>query len=151
MTVKREDLLRAAKAFCDSFATQAPPEDIFSHFSTTETVSACEHGLRVLAPFLGREYVGTDNVKEYFKTISSLLSYENMKFENFFADVEEMKVSTRGQAGFKWTSTGQAWDETFTYVLEFDQRCKVKRYEIWADTGAAYLASKGQLRDPCHF
>ncbi|KAK5308751.1 hypothetical protein LTR70_010821, partial [Exophiala xenobiotica] len=57
----------------------------------------------------------------------------------------ESKVSVKGEATFTWTSTGQSWDEIWTSLLEFDQEYKIKMYEIWADPGAAYLASKGLL------
>jgi len=143
---KRKELLSAAKAFCDAFASKSTPEEIFSHFSSSDDVSAIEHGLPRLAPFLGREFKGQSGIQEYFQAISSCLSYENMRFNNFVVDTEVSKVSVRGQARFTWTSTDQSWDEVFTYVLEFDERHKVKVYEIWADTGAAWLASKGELK-----
>ncbi|RVX70969.1 hypothetical protein B0A52_06127 [Exophiala mesophila] len=142
----RQDLLTAAKQFCEAFAKQKPPAEILSHFSSSENVLAFEHGLPELAPFLGREFRGQSGLQEYFNILSSLLSYENMRFGNYLVDVDTSKVSIRGEARFTWTSTGQAWDEVFTYVLEFDQENKVKVYEIWADSGAAYLASKGQLK-----
>lgn len=63
-----------------------------------------------------------------------------------FVDTEESKVSVKGEATFTWTSTGQSWDEIWTSLLEFDQEYKIKMYEIWADPGAAYLASKGLLK-----
>ncbi len=144
-STSRQDLLSAAQAFCNTFAEQKPPEEIFSHFSSAKDVLAVEHGLPQLAPFLGREFRGQDGIREYFQLLSSNLKYENMHFGNFVVDAEVSKVSCRGQARFTWTSTGQGWDEVFTYVLEFDQDNKVKVYEIWADSGAAYLASKGQL------
>ncbi|KAI1427036.1 transcription elongation factor S-II [Xylaria sp. FL1777] len=55
------------------------------------------------------------------------------------------KVVVRGMARFTWTETGHSWDETFVYVLRFDARAKLTRYEIWADSGAAYLARRGEL------
>lgn len=142
---RRSQLLQAAQTFCSAFASQKPPEEIFSHFSTSDDVEAYEHGLPQLAPFLGREFRGHDGIKEYFQELSSSLSYEKMKFSNFVVDAEEKKVSVRGQAKFTWTSTGQSWDEVFAYVLTFDDMLKVKKYEIWADSGAAYLASQGKL------
>lgn len=69
-----------------------------------------------------------------------------MAFSHLFVDPEVSKVSVRGRARFTWTSTRQSWNEVFTYVLEFDDDCKVLTYEIWADSGAAYLASKGELK-----
>jgi hypothetical protein len=144
-TTTRQHLLLAAQAFCDAFAEQKPSEEILSHFSNSNDALALEHGLQLLAPFLGREFHGQDGLKQYFELLSSNLSYENMTFSNFVVDPETSKVSVRGEARFTWTSTGQAWDEVFTYVLEFDDHNKVKVYEIWADSGAAYLASKGLL------
>lgn len=83
---------------------------------------------------------------QYFELLATLLSYENMAFSHLFVDPEVSKVSVRGRATFTWLGTGQTWDEVFTYVLEFDEESKVKTYEIWADSGAAYLASRGELR-----
>ena len=67
-------------------------------------------------------------------------------FVDYVVDVETAKVSARGTATFTWTKTGQSWDEVFTYVLGFDGQRKVKSYEVWGDTGAAYLASQGKLK-----
>lgn len=143
---QREQLLDATKAFCDAFAQKKSPDEIFSHFSRSEDVKAYEHGLPELAPFLGRSFDGQEGLKQYFELLSSNLSYERMRFSNFVVDAFERKVSVRGEARFTWTKTGQGWDEVFTYVLEFDDEAKVKVYEIWADSGAVYLASKGQLK-----
>ncbi|KAI1074353.1 hypothetical protein F5B20DRAFT_563874 [Whalleya microplaca] len=144
---KRAELLQAATAFCDSFAQKRPPAEIFSHFSTSEDILAYEHGLPELAPFLGREFKGQDGVQKYFEMIFSCLSYERMQFSNYAVDAVENKVSVRGTATFTWTATTESWDEVFTYVLAFDEHHKVTRYEIWADSGAAYLASKGELKE----
>ncbi|KIW94871.1 uncharacterized protein Z519_04849 [Cladophialophora bantiana CBS 173.52] len=144
-SLDRDTLLAAAQAFCNSFANKEAPDKVFSHFSSAEDVLALEHGLPQLAPFLGREFRGHHGLEEYFGLLSSTLKYENMRFSNFVVDPLVSKVSVRGEAKFIWTETGQSWDEVFTYVLEFDEESKVKVYEIWADSGAAYLASKGQL------
>ena len=141
----RQDLLSAAQAFCDAFAQQKSPKEIFSHFSNSDDVMALEHGLPLLAPFLGREFRGRHGLEQYFELLSSTLTYEDMRFSDFVVDPQTSKVSVTGVAHFTWTSTGQGWDEVFTYVLEFDDQIKVMVYEIWADSGAAYLASKGQL------
>jgi hypothetical protein len=106
-----------------------------------------EHGLPQLLPFLGREFRGQEGLTEYFGLLSKLLKYEDMAFSHLFVDPEVMKVSARGRARFTWLSTHQSWDEVFTYVLEFDEEMKVKTYEVWADTAAAYLASKGELKE----
>ncbi|KAK0630576.1 hypothetical protein B0T17DRAFT_528745 [Bombardia bombarda] len=147
MSTRRASLLNAASSFCSAFASQKPLDEILSHFSTIrqEDVVVLEHGLPRLAPFLGREFRGPNGVKDYFSTISQSLTYKDMKFGNYVVDAEVNKVSVRGEAVFTWASTGQSWNEVFTYVLAFDDEFGVVTYEIWADSGAAYLASQGQL------
>ncbi|KAI0377885.1 hypothetical protein F5Y04DRAFT_171208 [Hypomontagnella monticulosa] len=144
---KRAELLDAATAFCDSFAQKKSPDEILSHFSIDDGILAYEHGLKELAPFLGREFRGRQGVQEYFKIISSCLSYEDMRFADYVVDAAENRVAVRGMARFTWTATGDSWDETFAYALKFDDERKVTSYEIWADSGAAYLASKGRLKE----
>ena len=146
MTTYRQDLLFTARQFCEAFADKKPQEELFSFFSSSEDVMAYEHGLQQLAPFLGREYKGQHGLKQYFDLLASHLSYEHMAFSHLFVDPVVSKVSVRGRAKFTWTSTGQSWDEVFTYVLEFDEDIKVKTYEVWADSGAAFLASRGELK-----
>ena len=144
---KRNNLLNAAKAFCNAFAAQAPLEDILSYFSTQVEISAHEHGLKHLAPFLGRTYKGRKGIEQYFDLLQKHLSYKKMRFSNYIVDAAENRVSVKGEAKFIWTATGQGWDEVFTYQLAFDEDLKVISYDVWADTGAAYLASKGTLED----
>lgn len=119
-------------------------------FSTAETPTAVEYGLRRLTPFTGSIYEGLDGVRKYFETIGELLSYEDMQFSDYVVDAEVLKVSVRGRATFTWQSTGKSWLETFTYTLEFDNLLNVKKYEVWADTGAAYLAEEN-CNDRCKY
>jgi hypothetical protein len=114
-----------------------------------------EHGLPVLAPFLGRTFTGTDGVGRYFELIADLLSFEKMSFDGedeWIVDTVSMAVSLRGRARFTWKETGEGWDETFCYRIGLaeDQGkggggLKVQEYRVWADTGAAYLARTHQL------
>ena len=144
-TTTRKDLLKAAECFCEAFASKRPLEDVLGFFTTTGEPVAVEHGLKQLAPFLGKTFSGHDGVKDYFSIISDLLSYEDMQFSDYIVDTETMKVSVRGRASFTWKSTSKSWPEIFTYSLEFDRDLKIKTYEVWADSGAAYLASRGEL------
>ena len=145
MRTTRDDLLHAAKSLCTDFASKKDPDDLMTHFSTTHQCTAYEYGLPSLAPFLGRPFIGRDGVRDYFKTIALTLSFERMAFSEYIVDSEVQKVSVKGQAKFIWLSTKQSWDEIFTYVLDFDDDCKVTNYQVWADTGAAYLASRGEI------
>lgn len=86
-----------------------------------------------------------DGIREYFGLLAKYLSYSNMSFKNFIVDAEANRVAVRGEAKFTWTSTNQSWDEVFSYQLAFDEDGKVVSYDVWADTGAAYLASRNEL------
>ena len=148
MDNNRTPLLSAATAFCSAFASKTPPAEILStHFSSARAndIIVVEHGLPQLAPFLGRKFKGLDGAQAYFGLIGKCLSYDDMRFSNYVVDPVMNEVSVRGEARFTWMSTQQSWDEVFTYVLSFDDQLKVVVYEIWADSGAAYLASRGQL------
>mmetsp|Transcript_2153 Transcript_2153/g.3029 ORF Transcript_2153/g.3029 Transcript_2153/m.3029 type:complete len:151 (-) Transcript_2153:39-491(-) len=144
----RENLLTTAHALCDAFANKAPLDKVLNQFALDSDDTFCfEHGLSRLAPFLGKKFSGKDGVKEYFTIISNLLSYQDMKFSDYIVDVDAAVVSVRGEATFLWKSTGNRWEEVFTYRLRFDKAGKITAYEVWADSGAAYLASKGELGD----
>jgi hypothetical protein len=143
----RQSLLQSAQALCNDFANKSNVDVLLSHFSSTHKCTAIEHGLPALAPFLGRPFIGLSGIREYFELIANLLSYENMKFSEYVVDAEVSKASVKGQAEFTWKSTGESWEEKFTYMLDFDDEGKVTDYQVWADSGAAYLARKGKLTE----
>lgn len=151
MSPSRTQLLASAEALCTAFAQKAPLEDVLSHFSTTHLITAHEHGLPFLAPFIGRTFTGRtgpNSVEAYFKLLQQVLTFENMSFAEWTVDTEARKVCTKGTARFTWAEgegNGQAWNERFIYMLDFDQEGKVTDYQVWADSGAAYLARKGEL------
>ncbi|KAL1749269.1 hypothetical protein HDZ31DRAFT_71076 [Schizophyllum fasciatum] len=145
MPVTRAALLSAAEQFCTAFASNTPPDELIAYFSTLYQPTALEHGEPALAPFIGRPFVGLPAVLRYFELLASLLTYENMDFSSFVVDPEVRRVACRGRAVFKWRSTGESWDETFAYLIDFDEGLKVTDYQVWADSGAAYLASQGKL------
>jgi hypothetical protein len=128
---------------------------LLSHFTTTLPPTAIEHGHTALAPFLGRTFTGRDGVQRYFDLLPQLLSFENMRFCDYAVDVDTLMVSCKGCARFTWTETGMSWDEVFTYTLKFveegphvdgrPREVKVRKYQVWADTGALWLASQGKL------
>jgi len=151
MSPTRSKLLASASALCDDFASKAPLPQLLSHFSTTHQISAREHGLPLLAPFLGRTFTGrsgSNSLETYFSLLQKYLTYEDMSFGDWTVDTEAQKVCAKGKARFRWiegAGEGQWWDEQFTYMLDFDDEAKVTDYQVWADSGAAYLARKGQL------
>ncbi|PPR03840.1 hypothetical protein CVT26_000839 [Gymnopilus dilepis] len=147
MPKSREQLLNSAHNFCDAFAEKKSIDEILALFSVTHEVSAIEYGAQSLAPFLGRLFIGTSEVKRYFELIGSLLSYKNITFSEYVVDSESLKVSVKGKGTFTWLSTKQSWDETFTYTLDFDDELKVVQYQVWADSGSAYLARLGKTAE----
>ncbi len=80
MPTTRKQLQVSAQALCNDFANKSPLESLLSHFSTTHQVSAKEHGLQLLAPFLGRMFTGRSGLEEYFSLLQKYLTYENMSF-----------------------------------------------------------------------
>ena len=147
----RAELLHTAQALCDAFASKADVDALLAHFSATHQITAVEHGLPALAPFLGRVFAGRTgpaSVPAYFRLLQQHLTYEAMSFSSWVVDPDAQRVAVKGRARFTWRSgagAGQAWDEEFAYVLDFDQDAKVTDYQVWADSGAAYLARKGEL------
>lgn len=136
-------LKSAATTLCADFAAGEDAPSLISHFSTHESTIAIEHGLPCLAPFLGHEFKGTSEVKQYFELLSEQLLFRNMEFDEYVVDTQQLKVSVKGKARFIWISTGDAWNETFTYTLDFVKEggdaLKIRRYQVWADTGAGEL------------
>jgi hypothetical protein len=139
----RETLLRSTRELCDRFVDHGSIEEIVACFSTSreDEIRLFEHGLPNLAPFLGRSFEGKKGMEEYFAVVSDCLSYQDMSFSDYVVDVEARVTSVRGTAKFTWKSTGKAWDEVFVYRIQLDEEGKILVYEVWADSGAAYLAS----------
>lgn len=134
-----------------------------------------EHGLPLFAPFIGRTFTGQDGVSRYFDLLNDHLEFRDVWFEDdesWIVDGDEdedgssMAVFLRGTCRFVWKATGQSWEEMFCYRVvvaeevgaadaggaakttgesEEGRVLKVQAYEVWADTGALYLASIGKL------
>ncbi|KAL4956852.1 hypothetical protein BDW69DRAFT_64744 [Aspergillus filifer] len=154
MPYSRTTLISAIKSLLDAFSSGADTPTLLSTFTTFPEPTIHEHGLKELAPFLGRPFIGQEQLKTYFGLLSEHLGIEDASFDSedeWAVDAESMVVALRGKARFKSKKTGQAWDEIFAYMIEIAEgegsnELKVRRYEIWADTGAAYLALRGELK-----
>lgn len=147
MGPSRAQLIASAQQFCEAFSRKEGITSLLSHFSTTHQASAIEHGEPSLAPFLGRPFSGLSQVQKYFEIIETHLSYDDMTFSEFVVDTEARKVAVKGKGRFTWLSTKESWNETFAYFLDFDEEGKVAEYQVWADSGAAYLARLGKLAE----
>ncbi|KAG9313049.1 transcription elongation factor S-II [Chiua virens] len=142
----RQRLSDAAHNFCGDFARKESIDVLVSYFSDTRSCEVIEHGLSRFAPFIGKSFTGRDGMRQYFSTVTALISYDDMDFTDYIVDPVVRKVSVKATAKFTWITTNESWGETFTYMLEFDEAEKITRYEIWGDTGALYLASHGRLK-----
>ncbi|KAL2860496.1 hypothetical protein BJX68DRAFT_261431 [Aspergillus pseudodeflectus] len=153
----RQDLITPTQSLLKAFATGADLPTLLSTFTTSPPPQAHEHGLQSLAPFLGRTFTGRDGITNYFNILNELLGIESMDFDDekeWVVDAENLTVALRGKARFVAKETGEKWDETFAYRISLAEDegekgrgggLRVRVYEVWADTGAAYLARKGQL------
>jgi hypothetical protein len=128
MTLTRNDLISAARSLCEDFASQKDTSTLLGHFSAASHVTAYEHEEPLLL-FLGRFFIGHEGVKRYFETLQEHITYADMSFSNYFADVESHQVCAMGKACFTWTATGQSWDEVFVYVLDIDNKGLVSHYQ----------------------
>ncbi|EIN05988.1 hypothetical protein PUNSTDRAFT_73269 [Punctularia strigosozonata HHB-11173 SS5] len=146
--VSRAALLSSAQGLISDFSQKEPIDRLLSHFSRTHACEAFEHGEPCLAPFLGRPFSGLDQIRRYFAMLQDYLTYENMTFDQFCVDAESRRVSCVGKAKFTWVKPNPGdWNEIFHYLLDFDDspEPKITNYQVWADSGAAYLAGRGEL------
>ena len=147
----RTQLLQSAQALCNAFAAKADVDTLLSHFSSTHQITAIEHGLPYLAPYFDRPFTGRTgptSVAAYLNLLQEHLTYDTMTFSSWIVDDEAQRVACKGRARFTWISgdvKGQTWEEEFACILDFDQSAKVTDYQVFADTGAAYLGRRGEL------
>ncbi|KAJ6114978.1 hypothetical protein N7486_000756 [Penicillium sp. IBT 16267x] len=154
----RSTLIDPIQSLLATLVTPNPISTITSTFTTQPAPIIHEHGLHQLAPFLGRTFTGIDGISEYFNIIMTTLEIGSMTFEPesiWLVDDTNLAVCLRGKAKFTWRETGQSWDETFIYRIALAKdtskdedkrgRLLVSEYQVWADTGAAYLARTGGL------
>lgn len=153
----RADLVTGTIALCAAFSTGADIPTLLSTFTTSPTPCIYEHGLSSLAPFLGRTFSGQDGLTRYFNLLSEKLGVEGMDLDgekDWIVDTENAVVCLKGKARFVSKATGQGWNEVFIYKISLAEEegdgegkdgWKVRVYEVWADTGAAYLAARGEL------
>ena len=150
----RATLIHATHPLLDAFATSSDHITVLNTFTTIPSPTVHEHGLPQLAPFLGRTFTGRDRVEEYFTLLNEHLRIESMRFEDekeWAVDLETGFVCLKGHARFVSKESEEGWDEVFIYRIglvedEEIKEVKVRNYEVWADTGAAYLAAKGELK-----
>ncbi|KAL4991417.1 hypothetical protein BDW68DRAFT_141683 [Aspergillus falconensis] len=149
----RTALTNATQSLLDAFSTSSDLPTILNTFTSVPPPTAHEHGLPQLAPFLGRTFTGHDQVEEYFTLLNEHLRIESMRFDDekeWAVDLETGIVCLKGYARFVSKESKEGWDEVFIYrivlVEDEEKEVKVRSYEVWADTGAAYLAAKGELK-----
>lgn len=143
--MSRQQLLFTTQRFCDAFRKKEHVNVIVAFFSAARGVFVTEHGEPALAPFLGRRFTGIAGIREYFNIVNAVLTYENLEFSDFVVDEEARKVALKGKGTFQWRSTKEQWNETFAYMLSFDEEGRITEYQVWADSGSAYLARVGKL------
>ncbi|KAH8703579.1 hypothetical protein BGW36DRAFT_369568 [Talaromyces proteolyticus] len=164
MPPPRPVLLSPIHSLISAFAAGAPSSTILTHFTASPIPLVHEHGgcyFRHGLPFLGRDFIGLSRVGEYFDLLAEYLSYRDMVFESeddWVVDPQNMTICLRGQAQFTYKETGESWNETFMWRVTLSedltgesepgpgQGLKVQEYQVWADTAAVFLASRGELK-----
>jgi hypothetical protein len=109
--------LTKAKSLCTAFSKGSSPTELASHF--TAKAIAYEHGPSDIPslPFLGKAFIGTKSIIDYFEMIGKYLKVVGeMVFNDWTCDLspddvdrEEVKavVTTRGKASFEYVRTGK--------------------------------------------
>lgn len=109
--------LSKAKSLCTAFSKGSSPSELATHF--THQGIAYEHGPSDIStlPFLGKMFIGTKSIIDYFEMIGKYLKVvDEMRFNDWTCDLEpedvdrdEVKavVTTRGKARFQYISTGK--------------------------------------------
>lgn len=83
----KQALLKAAKGLCDAFAQGKSVDELLSFFTEHEAV-VIEHGHPYIL-WLGREYIGKQEIAQYFETIGSELENSGITFSDYFVDEGE--------------------------------------------------------------
>ncbi|GAA5891942.1 hypothetical protein JCM6882_007415 [Rhodosporidiobolus microsporus] len=145
-------------AFRDDINAAASPSTFASYFvsdSSDSSLPCCiEHGPsgHDALPFLGRPFTSRDGILEYYQLISEVLKGKGGTY-----DEEDLLVKMReggkraravwtGEAVWIVQKTGKEWKEAVVWAFDLgevgDGEWKIQRWEVWADTLSAYLASR---------
>lgn len=165
MPTPRPAILSSIRSLISAFTSNASTPAILAHFTSSPTPLVHEHGsplFQPFLPFLGRDFIGLQAVGEYFDLLAQHLSISEASFDDeddWVIDPQIMTVCLRGRARFTSLETKESWLETFMWRVTLSedltgesepdagQGLKVQEYRVWADTGAAFLASRGELKD----
>ncbi|RAO68357.1 uncharacterized protein BHQ10_004369 [Talaromyces amestolkiae] len=165
MPIPRPAILSSIRSLISAFTSNASTPAILAHFTSSPIPLVHEHGSPLFQPFLpfvGRDFIGLEAVGEYFDLLAQHLSISDASFDDeddWVVDPQILTVCLRGRARFTSTETKESWFETFMWRValsedltgesepDVGQGLKVQEYRVWADTGAAFLASKGGLKD----
>ncbi|GAA6042176.1 hypothetical protein JCM8097_004999 [Rhodosporidiobolus ruineniae] len=147
-------------SFRDVINSGASPDDFASFFapsSASDSPPCCiEHGPTGHAglPFLGRPFTGQDGIRDYYKLITSVLAGKGSRFDekdllvrlDGEADGAEKATAVwTGEARWSVQKTGKEWDEAVVWKFKLrkeGEEWMLEKWEVWADTLSAYLASK---------
>ncbi|GAA6015924.1 hypothetical protein JCM10207_006808 [Rhodosporidiobolus poonsookiae] len=153
MTSVITDLL---SSFLNALNAAAPPS-IFSSFfvppSSFHQPCCIEHGPsgHVDLPFLGEPFTGKDGIERYYSLIGSVLKGKGSRFDadDLLVKIKEGGRSARavwtGMATWSVQKTGKEWDEAVVWAFDLvyeDGEWNIVKWEVWADTLSAYLASQ---------
>ncbi|GAA5859173.1 hypothetical protein JCM8547_008902 [Rhodosporidiobolus lusitaniae] len=140
--------------FRDDLNAAAAPSTFTSYFTSSTLPTCIEHGPpgHSSLPFLGRPFTGHAQIEEYYNLIGTILKGEGSRFNE--EDLLVKEKEGRGKAKAVWTGeatwsvqkTGKEWEESvvwaFDLIKEEAAEWKIEKWEVWADTLSAYLASK---------
>ena len=89
---------------------KAPVDEYLEHFAPdSDNVSAVEHGLTAIAPFMGKDFEGRSGVREYFGWKREIVKTISLRFDEYCVDAELGVVNVRCRGKYMWRETQNEW------------------------------------------
>ncbi|BGP43811.1 hypothetical protein JCM10450v2_008009 [Rhodotorula kratochvilovae] len=146
------ELVATLTHFRDDLNVSAPPSTFRSYFTTSRPPVCLEHGPlgHAALPFLGEPFEGEERILRYYALIGSVLKGKGSTFDKADLLVHERakglaRAVWTGEAVWSVAATGKEWHEAVVWLFDVEKEegeWKIVRWEVWADTLSAYLASQ---------
>ncbi|GAA5894788.1 hypothetical protein JCM8208_006072 [Rhodotorula glutinis] len=145
------DLTAFLLSFRDDLNAAAPPSQFRSYFTAGDSPVCLEHGPEHPdLPFLGKAFIGGSEIVRYYDLIGTVLKGKGSRFveeDLFVKEVDEGRVDAvwTGDATWSVARTGKEWHEAVVWrfgLEKEDGEWRIRRWEVWADTLSAYLATQ---------
>ncbi|KZP18935.1 hypothetical protein FIBSPDRAFT_744702 [Athelia psychrophila] len=120
----------AAECLFADIAAGKTPQQLLSHFSTTDTIVLKHDCIYDPSAFA---FEGVHAVRSYFDLLALHWKKDDMQIHSTRVDLENSCVVMRASVRWTWKISGNSWLEEFTCTLGFDDEAKVKKFIVETD------------------